>query len=125
MKFRQRPYQGLTKAYQPAAMQKCIPAMQKCPLTQKAGRAILKSMAQNRHQATKYRKDQTMPKPNTKTFPELAATFAPYHTMPGFQRGHEDYMDGNHDNPFDPNSLQAQAWTRGHMAAALFTQQGH
>jgi hypothetical protein len=64
------------------------------------------------------------PKQPYRTFPEIAATFAPYDKMAGFQRGHEDYMDGRHDNPYDLNSVAAQAWARGYMAAALFTQQG-
>jgi hypothetical protein len=63
------------------------------------------------------------PKQPYRTFPKIAKTFAPYDKMAGFQRGHEDYMDGKHTCPFDDDSVQAQAWYRGHMAAALFTQQ--
>jgi hypothetical protein len=34
--------------------------------------------------------------------------YAPYHTMPAFQRGIVEQR-----NPFDPNSVEAQAWDRG------------
>jgi hypothetical protein len=57
------------------------------------------------------------------TFPEIAATFAPYHEMLPFQRGAEDYMDGRHDNPYIADTVYAQAWDRGAMAASLFTHQ--
>lgn len=59
-----------------------------------------------------------------KTFPEIAATFAPYDKLDGFQQGAEAYMDRCHDNPFGiEQGLQAQAWDRGAMAASLFTRQ--
>jgi hypothetical protein len=57
------------------------------------------------------------------TFPEIAETFAPYHTLTAFQVGAQDYMDRRHSNPYGTSSVDAQAWDRGAMAASLFTRQ--
>jgi hypothetical protein len=59
-----------------------------------------------------------------KTFPEIAAEYAPYDTLPEFQLGSQDYMDRRHDNPFGiEQGLKAQAWDRGAEAAMRFTRQ--
>jgi hypothetical protein len=60
-----------------------------------------------------------------KTFNELAHEYRPYHEMPAFQKGAEDYMDGNYACPYaEPHQgLQAQAWDRGLECAMRFTQQ--
>ena len=58
-----------------------------------------------------------------RTFPQIAAEYAPYHTMLAFQVGAEDYMDGHFQNPFGSSSVEAQAWDRGAEAANRFTHQ--
>jgi hypothetical protein len=35
-----------------------------------------------------------------KTFNEIASEYAPYHTLPAFRKGTEDYMDSKFDCPF-------------------------
>jgi hypothetical protein len=57
------------------------------------------------------------------TFPQIAAEYAPYHTMLAFQVGAEDYMDSHFQNPFGSSSVEAQAWDRGAEAASRFTHQ--
>jgi hypothetical protein len=58
-----------------------------------------------------------------KTFPEIAAEYAPYHTLREFQIGSQDYMDGNHRNGDHYDGVAGQAWDRGHEAAMRFTRQ--
>jgi hypothetical protein len=58
-----------------------------------------------------------------KTFPEIAETFAPYHTLPAFQIGAQDWMDGCCVNPYGTSPVDAQAWDRGAMAASLYVRQ--
>jgi hypothetical protein len=53
-----------------------------------------------------------------RSFNEIAATYAPYHTMPAFQEGAEAYAKGRYDNPFQ--GVAAQAWDRGLEAAMRF-----
>jgi hypothetical protein len=38
--------------------------------------------------------------------------YAPYHTLPAFNDGIADYMEGRYDNPHD-DGVAAQAWDRG------------
>jgi hypothetical protein len=59
-----------------------------------------------------------------KTFNEIAQTFRPYHAMPAFQKGAKDWKDGQYANPFNENSVEAQAWDRGALATTMFTRQG-
>lgn len=37
--------------------------------------------------------------------------YAPYHTLPAFDDGITDYIEGRHDNPH--TGVAAQAWDRG------------
>jgi hypothetical protein len=42
--------------------------------------------------------------------------YRPYHTLPGFDQGIDDYMSGRFRNPYGGNprqGLAAQAWDRG------------
>ena len=59
----------------------------------------------------------------TKTFPEIAAEYAPYHTMQAFQVGAEAFMDHRYTHRYSSDSVEAQAWDRGHEAAMRFTKQ--
>ena len=46
----------------------------------------------------------------------MAADYAPYHQLPAFDEGIDDYMSGRFDNPYDGDprqGLAAQAWDRG------------
>lgn len=46
---------------------------------------------------------------------------APYHEYPEFEQGFKDYREGITRCPYDPNSVQAQAWDRGaEYASYLF-----
>lgn len=60
-----------------------------------------------------------------KTFNELAYEYRPYHTMPAFAKGAENYMDRNYECPYsEPHQgLHAQAWDRGAECAMRFTRQ--
>jgi hypothetical protein len=57
-----------------------------------------------------------------KTFKQIAAEYAPYHTMRTFVCGAEDYMDRKYACPFT-HSVGMQAWDRGQEAASRFTLQ--
>jgi hypothetical protein len=65
---------------------------------------------------------ETMETEMTKTFNEIAAEYAPYHTLPAFAKGAEDYMDSKFDCPF-AGGVDGQAWDRGMEAAMRFTRQ--
>jgi len=39
--------------------------------------------------------------------------YAPYHTMPGFEVGYEDYQVGNHKCPYDPGTAEYPACEGG------------
>jgi hypothetical protein len=56
-----------------------------------------------------------------KTFNEIAAEYAPYHQLPAFAKGAEDYMDGVFESSL--TGVEAQAWDRGSEAAMRFTRQ--
>jgi hypothetical protein len=45
----------------------------------------------------------------------MPTDYAPYHTLPAFDEGIDDYMSGRYDNPYtDPrDGLKAQAHDRG------------
>jgi hypothetical protein len=46
----------------------------------------------------------------------MPADYAPYHTMPAFDEGIDDYMNGCFENPYDGKpreGVNAQAWDRG------------
>jgi hypothetical protein len=64
-----------------------------------------------------------------KTFAEIAATFAPYHTRRAFALGANYYLvDGGLSNPYGGDgeardSIDAKAWNKGVMAASLFVRQ--
>jgi hypothetical protein len=60
----------------------------------------------------------------TKTYPEIAAEYAPYHTMTAFAKGTSAYMNRVFDNPYSiEQGVKAQAWDRGLEAAMRFTRQ--
>jgi len=56
--------------------------------------------------------DHAKSKPTTKPHP---TDYAPYHTLPGFDRGITDYMERRYENPYTGprEGLAAQAWDRG------------
>jgi hypothetical protein len=62
------------------------------------------------------RKSHTM-----KTFNEIAAEYAPYHTMQAFQLGAQDYMDRAPLRDFP--DVDGQAYDRGAEAAMRYTRQ--
>lgn len=39
--------------------------------------------------------------------------YAPYNTFPAFTKGYNAYLKCNPVCPFDPDSVDAQAWDRG------------
>ncbi len=43
----------------------------------------------------------------------IAAEYAPYHKYEAFYCGQAAYQEGRFTNPFNPNSVYAQAWDRG------------
>jgi hypothetical protein len=45
----------------------------------------------------------------------MPTDYAPYHTLPAFDEGIDDYMSGQFENPYaDPrDGVKAQAWDRG------------
>jgi hypothetical protein len=53
-----------------------------------------------------------VPQTNPRPMPE---DYTPYHQLPTFDEGIEDYMSGRYDNPYtDPrDGVKAQAWDRG------------
>jgi hypothetical protein len=62
--------------------------------------------------------------PTTKrTYPEIAAEYAPYNTFQAFDEGTTAYMERRYDNPYvDPrDGVKAQAW--GLEAAMRYTRQ--
>lgn len=67
-------------------------------------------------------KDQTMTK---RTYLEIAAEYAPYNTMPEFNEGTTDYLEGRYEERYHRanEGLKAQAWDRGMEAASRFTRQ--
>jgi hypothetical protein len=58
-----------------------------------------------------------------KTFNQLAAEYAPYHTLAAFRRGAQDYMDGNFTCPYGSAGVDGQAWDRGMEAAMRYARQ--
>ena len=60
-----------------------------------------------------------------RSFPEIAAEYAPYHTMPAFEEGMTAYMEQCYNNPYvDPkDGVKAQAWDRGLEAVSRYTRQ--
>lgn len=51
----------------------------------------------------------------------ICAEYAPYDTMPEFRVGFDSYQSGRfHRNPYDLDSVAAQAWDRGLLAAARY-----
>jgi hypothetical protein len=46
-----------------------------------------------------------------------ADEYAPYHTLKAFQEGYDAYLKANWSSPHDPDSVDAQAWDRGHEYA--------
>jgi hypothetical protein len=48
-----------------------------------------------------------------KTFNEIAAEYAPYHSLREFQIGSQDYMDGNHRNGGHYDGVAGQPGTAG------------
>jgi hypothetical protein len=61
----------------------------------------------------------------TKTFNQIAAEYAPYHTMKEFAEGYADYLEHRYQDRYrrEDQGLQAQAWDRGMEAAMRFTRQ--
>jgi hypothetical protein len=54
--------------------------------------------------------------------------YRPYHTLPAFNEGVDDYMAGRFDNPYDGNprqGLAAQAWDRGSEYAMRVIRHGN
>ena len=58
-----------------------------------------------------------------KTFNEIAAEYAPYHKMPEFLKGVDDYMDGAPVIEDWCSGVAQQAYDRGRNAAMRFTRQ--
>jgi hypothetical protein len=48
---------------------------------------------------------------------ELLAEYKPYSTMQAFHDGWNDYEQGEMRCPYKPDSVEGQAWDRGHEAA--------
>ena len=59
-----------------------------------------------------------------KTFNEIAAEYAPYHTMKEFQLGAQDWTDGNYRAGENYTGVAGQALDRGAEAASRFVRQG-
>jgi hypothetical protein len=53
------------------------------------------------------------------TYFEISVAYAPYHTMPAFRKGAEDYMDSKNECPF--TGLDARVWDRGNECASRFS----
>jgi hypothetical protein len=45
--------------------------------------------------------------------------YAPYHEWPEFRQGYSDYESSFLSCPYSADSVQAQAWDRGHECAML------
>jgi hypothetical protein len=43
----------------------------------------------------------------------MPADYAPYHVLPAFDEGIDDYMSGRFENPHGTTSVAAQAYDRG------------
>jgi hypothetical protein len=58
-----------------------------------------------------------MQNPEGRAAPPRADEYAPYHTFKAFEEGYDAYLKAIWSSPYDPDSVDAQAWDRGNEYA--------